>query len=335
MRGADGDTFWLHGDHLGSTSLTTDEDGDVVARQLYYPFGETRWVTGTLQTDFSYTGQRDDAYTQLYQMGVRWYDGRIGRWTSADTIVPYPANPQSLNRYSYVYNNALRYVDPSGHQSSPPPLDPTIQAAIDYFSSIGWQIVGDPSLIHPNWNMADLVFTGPEGRVLAVELKEVAGNINLGTLERSPTIGDYGGSLTRIVRSASRFENSSVDQLRSMSRTVLDAARAGKLENALFHARSVASNELQKTSTCVQNLFSGVYRLGQNGVVQVTKSLPELKKPDFWAKVGMGARTFLKWGQAILTDLGNAATVPPFFFAPGPKSPFWQPYFLYSEPVDA
>ena len=34
MRDADDDVFWLHGDHLGSTSLTTDEDGDVVTRQL-------------------------------------------------------------------------------------------------------------------------------------------------------------------------------------------------------------------------------------------------------------------------------------------------------------
>ena len=34
---------------------------------------------------------------------------------SADTIVPGHANPQSLNRYSYVTNNPLRYTDPTGH----------------------------------------------------------------------------------------------------------------------------------------------------------------------------------------------------------------------------
>ncbi len=39
----------------------------------------------------------------------------LNRWLSADTIVPDPANPQSLNRYSYVHNNPLRYIDPSGH----------------------------------------------------------------------------------------------------------------------------------------------------------------------------------------------------------------------------
>jgi hypothetical protein len=48
-------------------------------------------------------------------MGAREYDFRLGRWLSADTIVPDPANPQSLNRFSYVLGNPLRYTDPTGH----------------------------------------------------------------------------------------------------------------------------------------------------------------------------------------------------------------------------
>jgi hypothetical protein len=34
---------------------------------------------------------------------------------SADTLVPGAGNPQALNRYAYVYNSPLKYVDPSGH----------------------------------------------------------------------------------------------------------------------------------------------------------------------------------------------------------------------------
>ncbi|MBC6962635.1 MAG: hypothetical protein DWB48_07870, partial [Nitrosomonas sp.] len=40
---------------------------------------------------------------------------RLGRFLSADTIVPNPLDPQDLNRFSYVRNNPLRYIDPSGH----------------------------------------------------------------------------------------------------------------------------------------------------------------------------------------------------------------------------
>jgi hypothetical protein len=49
-------------------------------------------------------------------MGARWYDPALGRFISPDSIVPQPGNPQSLNRYSYVLNNPLKYTDPSGHE---------------------------------------------------------------------------------------------------------------------------------------------------------------------------------------------------------------------------
>jgi hypothetical protein len=39
----------------------------------------------------------------------------LNRFLSADTIVPNPANPQSFNRYSYTYNNPVKYTDPTGH----------------------------------------------------------------------------------------------------------------------------------------------------------------------------------------------------------------------------
>ncbi len=48
-------------------------------------------------------------------MNARYYRPNTNRWLSPDTIVPNPANPQSLNRYSYSYNNPVNYIDPDGH----------------------------------------------------------------------------------------------------------------------------------------------------------------------------------------------------------------------------
>jgi RHS repeat-associated protein len=55
---------------------------------------------------------------RLYHYGARQYSHLLSRFITPDTIVP-GANPQALNRYSYVLNNPLNMVDPSGHD----PLD--------------------------------------------------------------------------------------------------------------------------------------------------------------------------------------------------------------------
>ena len=47
--------YYVYGDHLGSTSLTTDRYGAVLARQLYDAWGNVRHVTGTLPTDIGFT----------------------------------------------------------------------------------------------------------------------------------------------------------------------------------------------------------------------------------------------------------------------------------------
>jgi RHS repeat-associated protein len=101
-------------DHLGSTSVTANSSGISNGDIRYTPFGHTRFSTGIIPTDKKFTGQRLDA-TGLYYYGARYYDATIGRFISPDTIVPNFANPQSLNRYSYCYNNPLRYTDPTGH----------------------------------------------------------------------------------------------------------------------------------------------------------------------------------------------------------------------------
>jgi RHS repeat-associated protein len=110
--------YFLHSDHLGSTSLTTDNSGNAVARQLYDAWGNVRASasSGTMPTDIGYTGQRLDNSTGLMYYRARYYAPGLGRFISADTIVPSPQNPQTFNRYSYVNNSPLNLIDPTGHR---------------------------------------------------------------------------------------------------------------------------------------------------------------------------------------------------------------------------
>ncbi|MDY7041416.1 MAG: RHS repeat-associated core domain-containing protein [Chloroflexota bacterium] len=110
-----GVVYYLHSDHLGSTGLATDGSGALLAAQRYFPYGEIRYAIGVLPTDFGFTGQRNEGTIGLYDYRARYYAPTLGRFVSADTIVPEAGNPQSLNRYSYVLNDPLKYVDPSGH----------------------------------------------------------------------------------------------------------------------------------------------------------------------------------------------------------------------------
>jgi RHS repeat-associated protein len=110
-----GTLSYLLGDHLGSSSLTTDANGVKTASALYKAFGETRYTLGALGTDYKFTGQRLQAELGIYFYGARWYDGSLGRFTSPDTMIPSTQGVQAWDRYAYVNNNPVRYTDPTGH----------------------------------------------------------------------------------------------------------------------------------------------------------------------------------------------------------------------------
>ena len=112
-----GTLHWVGCDHLGGTIRVLNSSFTAVDGMRYKPYGEDRDSGSSLNTDRKFTGQTEDEAAGLYWYASRAYDPAIGRFVSPDTIVPAPGNPQSLNRYSYVYNNPLKYVDPSGRSA--------------------------------------------------------------------------------------------------------------------------------------------------------------------------------------------------------------------------
>jgi len=114
--------YYLH-DNLGSIDAVIDEDGNVVERRDYLPYGEERLNAGESDEVYGYTGKEEDDETGLYYYGARYYDPTIGRFTQIDPLVLGETekpladvlnNPQESNGYSYTLNNPLKYIDPSG-----------------------------------------------------------------------------------------------------------------------------------------------------------------------------------------------------------------------------
>lgn len=124
-------TYYYHRNHINSSSVITDSGGNVTARMVYLPFGELTQANssgGDVVTS-KFTGQEYDEELGLYYYGARYYDPAIGRFISADSVVPSASDAQSFNRYSYVRDNPIVYVDPTGH---------FLDFIGDFFSSI-WQ----------------------------------------------------------------------------------------------------------------------------------------------------------------------------------------------------
>ena len=122
--------YYAHPDLLGSIRLATTP----TSRMMYFdtayaPFGETYASAGGTNLDPAYTGQMNDTFHRqdtvagLYDFPLREYSTQ-GRWPSPDPAgvsATCPKNPQTQNRYAYVTNNPLSYVDPLGAFISPPP----------------------------------------------------------------------------------------------------------------------------------------------------------------------------------------------------------------------
>jgi len=115
-RSPDGSLKFYHNDHLGSASLVTNQSGVFIRRQAYMPFGEDRFVSGSfLDARYQFNFKEKEVATGFYDYGARLYNPITGRFVSADTNLK-----NGLNRYSYVGNNPLRYIDPTGHAGDQP-----------------------------------------------------------------------------------------------------------------------------------------------------------------------------------------------------------------------
>jgi RHS repeat-associated protein len=109
---------YYHFDAIGSTRLLTDSDGDVTNKYTYDAYGSVishNEFTGSVDQPYQYVGQFG-YYTHyqepdfgLMQLGVRFYDAEVGRFTSRDEFALFRSSP-----YSYVSGKPTRATDPSG-----------------------------------------------------------------------------------------------------------------------------------------------------------------------------------------------------------------------------
>jgi RHS repeat-associated protein len=141
------DVRYRHLDRLGSldavTATTTSPSGEGAAEQVgdahsYDAFGKPRTRDFTFSgerlhpggevgvaTDRGFTGHEHLDNLYLIHMNGRVYDYRLGRFLSVDPIISNAANSQSINPYSYLGNNPLSGIDPTGYEGTTAGAMPT------------------------------------------------------------------------------------------------------------------------------------------------------------------------------------------------------------------
>jgi len=102
-----------HPDHLGSTTLLTNQSQNIIEEEFYLPYGDIYF--GNEESRHLFTGQEKDKSTNLYYYGARYYNSLSRQFIQPDSLIADIYNPQNLNRYSYVLNNPYKYVDPEGN----------------------------------------------------------------------------------------------------------------------------------------------------------------------------------------------------------------------------
>ncbi|EGK10824.1 cell wall-associated protein, partial [Desmospora sp. 8437] len=110
-----GKTYYCQTNYRGDVTALTDSTGAVVASYEYDAFGNLLKETGTVENTYRYAGYRYDEVTGLYYLQSRYYNPETGRFLTRNSFEGFEDEPQSLNKYSYVHNNPILYVDPNGN----------------------------------------------------------------------------------------------------------------------------------------------------------------------------------------------------------------------------
>jgi len=274
---------YLHVDALGSPSLATDENGSVLWREHYEPFGtRIEKVAASADNPLWFTGQEQDAATGLVHMGARYYHPGFGRFLSVDPAPVDFENPHLFNRYAYANNNPYRYVDPQGELPIFVPLYVIYKVgsfAFDAYST--YETVNDP-----NASDAEKAFA--------------VGSFALGTIDPS--------GATRAVRVADRVVDTTI-ALRQAERVAESALEGRIVIGKLDDLKSVDAGERTLLGKLFGDLGSPKANWARNAGAlreEMAKGLP-IRDASVNPKTGELLRSpgsFLEAERNLLKDRG-------------------------------
>jgi RHS repeat-associated protein len=149
-------------DHLGSIAQVTNSSGAVTLTREYDLWGNL--LLGSATSGYAYTGREWDAEAGIYYYRARYYDPKIGRFISEDTI----GFEGGRNFFRYVHNSPIKFKDPTGQRCTYSQSSGVMCCKDDMTQEVYYHQVGysgyPPGRNNPDWE--DSPETGPIPRGL-------------------------------------------------------------------------------------------------------------------------------------------------------------------------
>lgn len=282
-------TYYIHTDHLGGSSVITNEGGELAELIDYYPFGDIRLdeKEAGFNEKRKFTGHEYDEETGLSYMGARYYPGNVARFISQDSaylavgdngqikevtgqeLRQYLSDPQNLNSYSYVKNNPLVAVDPNGKWIEYIIGD---KNAVNLGNLASNNTVARYATDHPVSTVATLSIGG--GAIAAGSVLVAGGSITCGIL--CSTVLSTAGTIANL------FSSRADKALSALNNT----------ENLMSQTqRQMISETIENPK--LQNIFSNLYKAsdklpgGTSGAIQYEQATGKLMSPSGHLEKGM------------------------------------------------
>ncbi len=250
---------------------------------------------------------------------ARYYDPELGRFISPDTIVQDPSNPQTLNRYSYVLNNPLKFTDPSGHFLWVPFL---ISAALMTINVAGtawdiYEISQDPTSA-ANWTLFAVGLIDPTeaGKALRYldEAADVAKGLTATDLRYMEQMRPYVQRVEEETQVAIKMLQSGGDGGTAWGRNYQRQLASGVPHEQLAKEYGNAIHQIASNALEVDPLFKKNVWINQKSLIGLQSSKRRPLRPDFQVKLGDGM-----WGIIDITTVKQAGKITNYA---DPRSPY-------------
>ena len=115
-----------------------------VISKSYTPFGEQ---IGEAGSGFGYNGEYYNAATGMVYLRARFYEPEMNRFSQKDVVRGSVIQPGSLNRYTYVQNDPVNFIDPSGQSLKSTYCKSATAVSVDDNGNASWTMQGTLSFI--------------------------------------------------------------------------------------------------------------------------------------------------------------------------------------------